>query len=185
MGLASLGNDLKARTPPKLPEPARPVSTSEERLRSLCITVAGVPQPSPPRGGPPKPALIIKKDTLSERRATELEAGKTPAEAVGYHRLVMLVATPFRRSHEARPSRSHAHEDPKSSMRHRVHPRAQLVAMRGQRLSATTFPARARAHTAGRPPACGSVSSCTPSSSPSSSSRLARPRFCRRRACDR
>jgi hypothetical protein len=32
MGLASLGNDLEARTPPKLSEPARPVSTSEERL---------------------------------------------------------------------------------------------------------------------------------------------------------
>jgi hypothetical protein len=32
MSLAGLGNHLEARTPPKLPEPARPVSTSEERL---------------------------------------------------------------------------------------------------------------------------------------------------------
>jgi hypothetical protein len=74
--------------------------------------------------------------------------GRTPAEAAGYHRLVMLVATPSRRSPEARPSRSHVTSFPNLPRRRRVHTRAQLVARGKQRLSTTACPARARAHTA-------------------------------------
>jgi hypothetical protein len=119
----------------------------------LCITVAGVPQPSPPRRGPPKPALILRRvhPVSAERQARK--QGTTPAEAVGYNRLVMLVATPFRRSHEARPSRSHVTRAPDLPRRRRVHTRAQLVARGKQRLSATACPARARANAAAAFPA--------------------------------
>jgi hypothetical protein len=118
------------------------------RGTSVPLTVAGVPQPSPPRRGPPKPALILRRIRPVSAERQSQRQGKTPAEAVGYHRLVMLVATPSRRSPEAKPSRSHVTSFPNLPRRRRVHTRAQLVARGKQRLSAITCPSRARANAA-------------------------------------